>query len=107
VIAPENIVLFSPGLKDDTTIWGERIAVINESKYLKHEFPGSRIFAFDIDDRDRIARMPVDLLISYYTGPKPPWRCDDIALSVSGVTILKIVNHGDLIDEFARIPVDS
>jgi hypothetical protein len=107
VKSPENIVLFSPGLKDDTMIWGEKIAVVSEDKYLRREFPGAQIHAFDIDDLDRIAAMRVDLLISYYTGPRPPWRCDDIAERVEGVTILKIVNHGDLIDEFASVPVDG
>ncbi len=104
---PENIVLFSPGLRDNTAIWGEKIAVISERKYLQLEFPRAQIHAFDIDDLDRIAAMRVDLLISYYTGHRPPWRCDDIAKHVEGVTILKVGNHGDLIDEFARVPVDG
>lgn len=105
--SPENIVLFSPGLKDNATIWGERIAVISESNSLRREFPDAEVHAFDIDDLSRIAAMRVDLLISYYTGPRPPWRCDDIAKSVEGVTILKVVNHGDLVDEFAKVPVDG
>ncbi len=51
--------------------------------------------------------MKVDLLLSYYTGPYPPWRMDNIADFVDGITILAVVNHGDLIEEFARVQVDG
>ncbi|HVN27518.1 MAG TPA: glycosyltransferase [Candidatus Binataceae bacterium] len=102
--SPRNIVLFCPGLKE-TTIWGEQLAVISETRCLANEFPGATIHQFGLDDLDRIAAMPIDLLISYFTGPHPPWRVDDIADYVAGVTILKVVNHGDLLDEFAAVPV--
>ena len=32
-------MLFSPGLNDEA-IWGEKLAVISEAKYLGREFPG-------------------------------------------------------------------
>jgi hypothetical protein len=104
---PRTIVLFSPGLNDETAIWGEKIAVRSESRALQQEFPGAQVLAFDSSNLSAIAALDVDLLISYYTGPRPPWRVDEIAQSVSGITILKVVNHGDLIDEFARIGVDG
>jgi hypothetical protein len=103
---PRTIVLLSPGLSEQA-IWGEKLAVISEAKYLAREFPGATIFEFGREDLDRLAAMKVDLLISYYTGPRPPWRVDNIADYVDGVTILKVVNHGDLIGEFAQIPVDG
>lgn len=102
----ENIVLFSPGLNDEA-IWGEKLAVISEAKYLAREFPGAAIYQYGLEDRAKIAAMKVDLLISYFTGPMPPWRVDDIADQVDGVTILKVVNHADLLNEFARIRVDG
>jgi hypothetical protein len=104
--SPRTIVLLSPGLHEQA-IWGEKLAVISEAKYLAREFPGATIFEFGREDLDRLAAMKVDLLISYYTGPRPPWRVDNIADYVDGVTILKVVNHGDLIGEFAEIPVDG
>lgn len=102
-----TIVLFSPGLRDEQIVWGERIATRSEKKCLEREWPGARVFTFDLDDLGTIAAMDVDLLISYYTGPKPPWRVDDIANYVDGVTILKVVNHAELLDDFSRIPVDG
>ena len=104
--SPKNIVLLSPGLNEET-IWGETLAVRSEAKYLAREFPGASIYKFGIEDLDRIRAMKVDLLISYFTGPRPPWRIDNIAEMVEGVAILKVVNHGDLLDDFARIPVDG
>jgi hypothetical protein len=107
VITPPTIVLFSPGLRDEDIVWGERIAVRSEQKYLERELPGARVLALDRGDLATLAGMDVDLLISYYTGPEPPWRVDDIASYVNGITILKVVNHADLLDEFSRIPVDG
>ncbi len=104
--SPENIVLLSPGLNEET-IWGETLAVRSEAKYLAKEFPGATIHKFGIEHLDRIRAMKVDLLISFFTGPRPPWRIDNIAEMVEGVTILKVVNHADLLDEFARIRVDG
>jgi hypothetical protein len=103
-----RIVLLSPGLTGTgPMIWGEKISVRSEAKALLGEFPGAEILTLERDDLPRVASMQVDLLISYYTGPEVPWRVDDIASHVDGVTILKVVNHGDLLDEFARIPVDG
>jgi hypothetical protein len=102
-----TIVLFSPGLRDEDIVWGERVIARSEQKALEREFPGARVFALDRDDLATLARMKVDLLISSYTGPEPPWRVDDIARHVDGVTILKVVNHADRLDEFSRIPVDG
>jgi len=103
-----RIVLFSPGLQDTgEMIWGEKIAVQSEAKYLRRVFPGAEVLALDRDRIAEIAAMQVDLLISYYTGPRPPWRVDDIAQYVEGITILKVVNHGDLLDELALVPVDG
>ena len=104
--SPHTIVLLSPGLNEDT-IWGEKVAVVSEAKYLGLEFPDAEVHQFGIEDLDRIAAMKVDLLISYFTGPQPPWRIDHIAELVDGVTILKVVNHADLLGEFAQIPVDG
>jgi glycosyltransferase involved in cell wall biosynthesis len=104
--SPGTIVLLSPGL-NEKQIWGEKLAVISEAKCLGIEFPDATIYQYGIEDLERIAAMKVDLLISYFTGPRPPWRIDNIADLVEGVTILKVVNHGDLLDEFARLPVDG
>ena len=103
-----RIVLFSPGLTDTgSMVWGEKIFVTGEAKSLRREFPDAEVLALDLNDLATIKSLEVDLLISTYTGPKPPWRVDDIADFVTGVTLLHVVNHGDLIDEFARIPVDG
>jgi hypothetical protein len=103
-----RIVLFSPGLEDTgAMIWGEKIAVRSEAKYLAREFPGAEVLALGRNDLAMLATMHVDLLISYYTGPRPPWRVDDIADYVDGITLLKVVNHGELLDDFARVPVDG
>ncbi|HMH54043.1 MAG TPA: glycosyltransferase [Candidatus Acidoferrum sp.] len=107
VIAPLTIVLFSPGLRDEDIVWGERLIARSEQKSLEREFPGARVVTFDRGDLATLAGMDVDLLISSYTGPEPPWRVDDIASYVNGVTILKVVNHADRLDEFSRIPVDG
>jgi len=104
--SPDTIVLLSPGL-NEKQIWGEKLAVRSEAKYLGIEFPNATIYQYGIEDLERIAAMKVDLLISYFTGPRPPWRIDNIAELVEGVTILKVVNHGDLLDEFAELPVDG
>ncbi len=101
-----KIVLFSPGL-DEQSIWGEKILLISQAACLRKEFPGAEVFTFGLGDIDKIAAMRVDLLISYYTGPRPPWRADDIADLVDGITILTVWNHGDLLEEFARIRVDG
>jgi len=104
--AAMKIVLFSPGL-DEQSVWGEKILVTGQAASLRNEFPGAEVFTFGLGDIDKIAAMRVDLLISYYTGPRPPWRVDDIADLVDGITILTVWNHGDLLDEFARIRVDG
>jgi hypothetical protein len=101
-----KIVLFSPGL-DEQSVWGEKILVTGQAASLRKEFPGAEVFTFGLGDIDKIAAMRVDLLISYYTGPIPPWRVDDIADLVKGITILTVWNHGDLLEEFARIRVDG
>jgi hypothetical protein len=103
---PRTIVLFSPGL-DEEAIWGEKIAVRSEAKYLRKEFPGAQLYEYCLRDLDKIAALRADLLISYFTGPEPPWRVDEIASLVAGITILKVVNHADLLEQFARIPVDG
>lgn len=103
---PRRIVLLSPGLYEES-IWGEKLAVRSEAKYLRREFPGAEVLECGLEDLDQIAATKVDLLISYYTGPRPPWRFDNIADYVDGITILKVVNHADLLAEFARIPVDG
>src|SRR5215475_288369 len=88
-------------------IWGEKIVVHSQAKVLRREFPGAEVLALGRDDLATIDHHRVDLLLSYYTGPRPPWRVDDIADFVDGVTLLVVVNHGDLLEEFARIPVDG
>jgi hypothetical protein len=107
VLTGPTIVLMSPGLDDARIIWGERLAARSEKKALERAFPGSRVLVMSRDDLPRLHELRVDLLISYYTGPRPPWRIDDIAEHVGGVTILKVVNHGDLLEEFSRILVDG
>jgi glycosyltransferase involved in cell wall biosynthesis len=107
VSTPPTIVLFTPGLRAENHVWGERILALVEQKALEREFPGARVLTVGLEDLAALAGLHVDLLISSYTGPKPPWRVDDIASHVDGVTILKIVNHGDLLDEFCRVPVDG
>jgi len=101
-----KIVFFSPGL-DEQSIWGEKILLISQAACLRKEFPGAEVFTFGLGDIDKIAAMRVDLLISYYTGPEPPWRVDDIADLVEGITILRVWNHGDLLEDFARLRFDG
>ncbi len=101
-----RIVLFSPGLNEQN-IWGEKIGLRSKAACLRTEFPGAEVFTFDLRDIDKIAAMRVDLLISYYTGPQPPWRADDIADLVEGITILRVWNHGDLLEDFARLRFDG
>jgi glycosyltransferase involved in cell wall biosynthesis len=88
-------------------VWGEKIVVHSQAKVLRREFPGAEVLALGRDDLATIENRRIDLLLSYYTGPEPPWRVDDIADYVEGVTLLVVVNHADLLDEFARIPVDG
>jgi glycosyltransferase involved in cell wall biosynthesis len=102
-----HIVLFSAGLYDEQGVWGEKIAALSEAKYLKRVFPGSRIHLMERKDIEKIREMHVDLLISYYTGPGGEWRADEIKQYVEGITLLKIYNHADLLEEFARIEVDG
>jgi hypothetical protein len=104
--SPATIVLLSPGL-NEKAIWGERLVVRSQAKYLGKEFPDATVYQLGLEDLDRIAAMKTDLLISYFTGPRPPWRIDDIADFVTGVTLLTVVNHGDLLGEFAQVPVDG
>jgi glycosyltransferase involved in cell wall biosynthesis len=104
--SPRTIVFFSPGLHEDT-IWGEKLVVRGQSKHLRREFPDAQVLEFGLEDLDQIAGLKVDLLISYYTGPRPPWRFDNIADLVDAITILNVVNHADLLHEFARVPVDG
>ncbi len=103
---PRRIVLLSPGLYEDS-IWGEKLVVRSEAKYLRREFPDAEVLEYGLEDLEKIAALKVDLMISCYTGPRPPWRFDSISDYVVGITILKVVNHADLIDEFARITVDG
>ncbi len=103
-----RIVLLSPGLDgSEGAVWGERVVVEREAAYLRSEFPGAEVVALDQSALGTIATMRVDLLISYYTGPRPPWRVDDVADHVDGVTILRVLNHGDLLADFACVPVDG
>jgi len=76
--AAMKIVLFSPGL-DEQSVWGEKILVTGQAASLRNEFPGAEVFTFGLGDIDKIAAMRVDLLISYYTGPRPPWRSTILA----------------------------
>jgi glycosyltransferase involved in cell wall biosynthesis len=105
--SPRTIVLLDPGVKDDKVIWGEKILAIAKAKYLQREFPDAKVFTCNSDDLAKIAAMRLDLLISTYTGPSPPWRVDSIAEIVSGTTLLEVNNHGNLLEEFARILVDG
>jgi glycosyl transferase family 1 len=102
-----TIVLFSPGLRDEDIVWGERVLARSEQKSLEREFSGAQVLTLGREDLATLAGMDVDLLISTYTGPETPWRVDDIARHVGGITILKVVNHADRLDEFSRIPVDG
>lgn len=104
--SPRTIVLFSPGLNEQA-IWGEKIVIMNQARYLAREFPEAAIYQYGLEDLDKIAAMKVDLLISCFTGPQPPWRVDNIADAVEGVTLLSVVNHADLLAEFAQVPVDG
>ena len=88
-------------------VWGEKIVVHNQAKVLRRECPGAEVLALSRDDLATIENVRVDLLLSYYTGPGPPWRVDDIADFVDGVTLLVVLNHGELLGEFTRVPVDG
>jgi hypothetical protein len=104
---PLRIVFLSPGLDDTGPIWGEKVVVRSQARHLARECPGAEVLTLDSRHLPEIAAMRVDLLISCYTGPSPPWRVDDIARHVNGVTILEVLNHGDLLDEFAGMAVDG
>ena len=102
-----TIVLLSPGLQDDVAIWGEKVVVLAQQKHLQQAFPGARVLTRGREDLPALRDQPVDLLISYYTGPRLPWRADDVADYVSGITLLYVVNRPDRFEEFSRIPVDG
>lgn len=102
-----RIVLFSPGLEESGHVWGEKLVVAREARLLKRVFPNATVMRIGAERIDELAPTRVDLLISYYTGPYPPWRVDDIADRVSGATVLRVVNHADLLEEFTRVPVDA
>jgi antitoxin (DNA-binding transcriptional repressor) of toxin-antitoxin stability system len=102
-----TIVLLSPGLRDDVWVWGEKVVVLAQQKHLQQAFPGARVLTRSREDLPMLRDQRVDLLISYYTGPHPPWRADDVAEHVSGITLLYVVNRPDRLEEFARIPVDG
>jgi glycosyltransferase involved in cell wall biosynthesis len=102
-----TIVLLSPGLRDDVTVWGEKVVVLAQQKRLQQAFPGARVLTRSREDLPALRDLHVDLLISYYTGPRPPWRADDVADHVAGITLLYVVNHPERLEEFSRIPVDG
>jgi len=91
----------------DTAIWGERIVLRAVARALPLAFPGARVSLLDASQLDALASQDVDLLVSMCTGPREPWRADDVAERVDGITLLWIVNHPQLISEFAAIPVDG
>ena len=102
-----TIVLLSPGLGEERAIWGERVVARAQAKALERAWPEARVLTLDHTGLLRRLPMRIDLLVSYYTGPSPAWRADDVARLVSGVTILAVVNHADLLEELSQIPVDG
>ncbi|MEO7119433.1 MAG: glycosyltransferase [Candidatus Limnocylindrales bacterium] len=101
-----TIVLFVPGL-DDGMIWGEHIVAHGQKRALERAIPGATVHILGEVDRPAIREMRVDLLISSFTGPHAPWRVDDIADDVGGISLLSILNRPDLLDEFAALPFDG
>jgi hypothetical protein len=104
--APVRIVLLSPGL-DEEMIWGETLVVRSAARRLAEVFPGATVLARGRNDLAEVTAFDPDLLISFYTGPSAPWRVDDVADRVGGITMLAVYNHGDLLDDFARVRVDG
>jgi glycosyltransferase involved in cell wall biosynthesis len=102
-----TIVLLSPGLRDDVWVWGEKVVVLAQKKHLERAFPGACVLTCDREDLPALRHTHVDLLISYYTGPGPSWRADDVAEYVEGITLLYVVNRPDRLEEFGRICVDG
>jgi hypothetical protein len=49
--SPGTIVLFSPGLHEQA-IWGEKVVVGNQAKYLSDEFPGAKVYQYSLEDLD-------------------------------------------------------
>jgi glycosyltransferase involved in cell wall biosynthesis len=101
-----TIALLSPGLLE-TAIWGELVVVRALAAALRRRLPGAHVMLVDSTEAERLRRRRVDLVVSLCTGPRPPWRVDHVADLVDGVTILWVANHGDLLSEFATLPVDG
>lgn len=101
-----NIVLLTPGL-NERAVWGERLVLRGFANALPRAFPDARIALVDAANGRDLAGRRVDLLVSLCTGPRLPWRADDIAQHVDGVTVLWVVNHPELLREFAAVPVDG
>ena len=88
-------------------IWGERVVAASMKRALEREIPGANVQSWAWTDRPRLEQMSIDLLISAYTGPRPPWRWDDVAELVSGISMLMVYNHAYRLDEFSRLPFDG
>ena len=101
-----EVVIFTPGL-DESFIWGEHIVARACQIALESERDDIRVRILGLADRSEIAHSRVDLLLSMFTGPKQPYRVDDIADDVSGVSILWVNNRGDLLEEFSGLPFDG
>ena len=102
----ERVLLVAPGM-NERNVWGERIVLGSLARALPRAFPGVRVELVDATDVDRLAGRRVDLLVSMCTGPRHPWRADDVAARVDGVSVLWVVNHPDLLSDFAALPFDG
>jgi hypothetical protein len=101
-----TVVLLSPGL-GERAVWGERIVARSIAQALRRSLPGTRVELLDVGRIERLDEMSVDLLISMCTGPRPPWRADDAGRRIGGVSMLWVLNHPELLDEFGALEFDG
>jgi glycosyltransferase involved in cell wall biosynthesis len=105
-LGPPTIAILSPGLRADA-IWGELVVARGLQAAILRRLPTATVMLVDAEEADTLTRQRVDLVASLCSGPRPPWRVDHVAQLVPGVTILWVANHGDLLHEFAEVPVDG
>ena len=102
-----SIVLVAPGM-NERNVWGERIVLGSLARALPRAFPGARVELVDASGPRWPGRpSELDLLVSMCTGPRHPWRADDVAARIDGVSVLWVVNHPDLLSDFAALPFDG
>ena len=101
-----QVALVSPGLSERMT-WGERIVLRGLASAIRRTFGAADVQLVDSTAVRSLASRHVDLAVSMCTGPRWPYRVDDLARLVDGVTVLWVANHPHLMDELAAVNVDG